>query len=528
MRLLSYSLQALFKTVLLLLCTVLQAQDTEHLRLSNLPHVYINTFTGSGIYSKTNYVYARMWYVDEQNQVSFYDSLEIRGRGNSTWNLAKKPYRIKFHQKEKLLGQGRAKTKKWTLLANHGDKTLIRNAVTSLMGERAGLKFNPAAKFVDLTLNGAYIGNYQISDAVDVRPHRVNIAEQDLPLNDTSNITGGYLLEADGFKDFRNGQSGFYSARQGVPIRIHYPDEDDIDHSQYSYIRQYILAFEEHLYADDFADPSTGYRPFVDSESLANWYICTELSGNIDGFFSTYFYKDAGDKRLYWGPLWDYDIAYNNDTRGNPTTQKLICDINTGVCRQWFLRMWHDPWFCQLINRRYKELREAGIEQHLLNAVDSLGALNAQSAKLNHDKYGINKKVYNEVVLHDTYAEYLADLKAFITAHLAFLDTEFPYRTTQVDDMAQEFILSNNNYYRIQSVGANTLFDVTDEKLTEGSLAPVSCLEDGSCERQEQCVTIEVYRRIDEAIDQVVDGITLQDLMEMQHKKWETAPPENR
>lgn len=71
----------------------------------------------------------------------------------------------------------------------------MRNAITSFMGEFAGLKFNPAAKFVDLVLNGTYMGNYQISDQVDVRPHRVNIKEQDLPLTDTSDITGGYFLE---------------------------------------------------------------------------------------------------------------------------------------------------------------------------------------------------------------------------------------------------------------------------------------------------------------------------------------------
>ena len=183
--------------------------DESHMRLTNLPHIYINTFTGNSITSKNNYVLARMWYVDEQDNVTFYDSLEIRGRGNSTWSLAKKPYRIKFHEKEKFLGQGYAKAKKWTLMANHGDKTLIRNALTSALGEFVGLDFNPAAKFVDLTLNGKYVGNYQISDQVEVRPHRVNITEQDYPITEESNITGGYLLEADGFADFQNGVTGF-------------------------------------------------------------------------------------------------------------------------------------------------------------------------------------------------------------------------------------------------------------------------------------------------------------------------------
>jgi Rrf2 family protein len=62
----------------------------------------------------------------------------------------------------------------------------------------------------------------------------------------------------------------------------------------------------------------------------------------------------------------------------------------------------------------------------------------------------------------------------------------------------------------------------------EGSLAPVSCLDDTAeaCERECHCVTVEVYRRIDDAIDQVVDNITLKDLVEIQHQKWGgTQPP---
>ena len=139
-------------TLLIGACLGLSAQDMgEHVRLTNLPHIYINTFTGNAITSRNTMVLAQMWYVDEDDNVTFYDSLQVRVRGNSTAGLPKKPYKLKFQTKVKLLGKGYANTKKWTLLANHGDKTLLRNAITSLMGEKAGLPFNPAAKFVDLS-----------------------------------------------------------------------------------------------------------------------------------------------------------------------------------------------------------------------------------------------------------------------------------------------------------------------------------------------------------------------------------------
>ena len=167
---------------LLLICWVMTLCAQTYVRKTNLPCVYINTEGHKAVSSKETYMYATMVYVDENDQVTQYDSLQIRGRGNSTWGLRKKPYRIKFKEKQKFLGKGYAKAKSWTLLANAADKTMMRNAITSYMGDFLGMAFNPAAKFVDFELNGVYLGTYQISDQVDVRPHRVNVVEQDFPL----------------------------------------------------------------------------------------------------------------------------------------------------------------------------------------------------------------------------------------------------------------------------------------------------------------------------------------------------------
>ena len=234
-----------------------------------------------------------MYCVDETDAVTFYDSVSVRGRGNSTWSLTKKPYRFKFLNKEKFLGKGYANAKKWTLLANAGDKTLIRNALTSEMGlfcaalrgpsEPKSLPFNPAVRFVDFTLNGVYQGTYQISDQVEVRPHRVNITEQAVPLAPGDDISGGYLLETDGFMDGNSFRTAIYDA----PVRIHYPDDEDILARQTAYVKQHIARFESALSSSSFTNPETGYRAFVDTASLVDWYICTELTANVDGFYST-------------------------------------------------------------------------------------------------------------------------------------------------------------------------------------------------------------------------------------------------
>ncbi len=207
---------------------VLFAYPQQYERLTNLPSIYIETFNNEPITSKSRYIYANMVYVGDNGEVH-YDSLEIRGRGNSTWNLAKKPYRIKFKNSTKFLGKGYAKNKSWTLLANHGDKSLLRNAVTSAMGDFLGQPFNPAAHFVDLFLNGTYIGNYQVSDQVNVDNKRVEIYEQEEMATDSSNITGGYLVEVDGFGTSE--EVHFYT-NKNVIISVKSPDEDVINDRQ--------------------------------------------------------------------------------------------------------------------------------------------------------------------------------------------------------------------------------------------------------------------------------------------------------
>ena len=446
--------------VFVVFCTLVATAQT-YVRKTNLPHIYIETFNRASINSKTNYVYATMYYVDEDDVVTRYDSMQIRGRGNSTWNMAKKPYKIKFQQKEKFLGKGYANAKKWTLMANAGDKTLMRNAITSLMGDFLGLKNNPAHKFVDLTLNGTYIGNYQISDQVEVRAHRVNITEQDYPLTANSDITGGYLLEVDGFKD----GNCFTTSTYGVPIRIHYPEDEEISSSQNNYIRQYMKDFEKVLSGGEFADAEKGYRRWVDSVSLANWFLATEISGNIDGYYSTYFYKDQQDSLLYWGPLWDYDIAYDNDYRITGTSTKLMTNDGYGDTKNWINRMWQDPWFGALVNRRYQEVVEAGLEEYMYEQIDSIADLINESQRLNYNRWGISTRMYHEVVLYSSYDQYITHLKNFIKTHMAYLQTAFLNKKPA--DPTPPFV-PDNYYYRIANVNTAKVIDVADGVAEDG------------------------------------------------------------
>ena len=447
-------------------------------RLTNLPHLYINTKTGLPITSKTDDVWAEMWLVDENDEVLYEDSFNIRGRGNSTWGLQKKPYRIKFREKKKFLGSDRANAKKWTLLANHADKTLFRNALASYVGDLCGQVFTPAAKFVDLTLNGEYVGNYQISDKIDVRKKRVNITEQDYPLTDESNITGGYLLEIDGFKDFTENIDGFRTSRS-LPVRIHYPEDDEIDNRQLDYIRGFLNEVERRVFDGNYKDKDLGYRAMVDSTSLVSWYLATEIVANPDCFWSLFLYKEADNDHLFFGPMWDYDIAFGNDNRladytttGSRWNQQKILQANTerklmadyafgnDKTEEWIRRMWNDPWFQHLVFRNYVRLYRDGLKQKLIDKIDELSDLLNESQQLNYRRWSINTKVYNEVVLFSTYYEYVTDLKDYVSAHVDYLLEAFASRQPETVDL-DEIINGETTPYDVD--GISHVFDDTPD-----------------------------------------------------------------
>lgn len=430
-------------------------------QLTNLPTIYINTFDNQYIGSKTVYKYANLWRVDG-DKVERYDSLEIRGRGNSTWGLAKKPYRIKFLDKEKFLGSERANAKSWTLMANHADKTLIRNAVASYIGTQLGQVFTPAASFVDLYLNDKYLGNYQVSDQVQIKKKRINIVEQEEPATADSDISGGYLLEIDGTA---GGDPVNFGSVGGTPVSIKSPDETVINWDQRNYIQNFYNDFETRALSENYADPQNGYRAIVDSTSLASWFLTVEYCGNPDGFYSIYLYKNQADDHLYFGPIWDYDIAFNNCNRIGETTDKMMTydGYRTGAVGRWLDNMWRDPWFQNLTGRVWHKAVREGLVENTINYIDSMAVVIDESQKKNFEIWPLDGHVYNEITLWSTYQEGVDYLKKFVVEHADYMNTIIPDPDSEIEDPTQQIEVLDSHYYTIYNIGTDCPTDVSDD-----------------------------------------------------------------
>ena len=193
-----------------------------------LPVVYINTNDNAPIVDKDNWIPGTMDIKGLDESDNYNGTMNIKGRGNSTWGYPKKPYAIKLDSKSKILGF--PKHKRWVLLANWMDKTLLRNHVAFEISKNTGLAWTPRGKFVELVLNGEPQGNYYLCEQIKIDENRLNINELSNSDTDAESITGGYLLELDVYYDEVN---KFHSKLKELPFMIKEPDEEELNTAQF-------------------------------------------------------------------------------------------------------------------------------------------------------------------------------------------------------------------------------------------------------------------------------------------------------
>ncbi len=290
-----------------------EGDDSKLYQFTNLPTVVVNIANGEEVIEKEKNLISNVYIISENGtELLATSGTEIRGRGNASWNFEKKPYRLKFDEKQSPLGAPAA-AKKWTLISNHGDKTLMRNILAFEVSRRVGQPYTPFCHPVDLIINGEYRGCYQLCDQVEAASDRV-------PAKD------GYLIEIDAYAW---DEEVMFASKTGIPVTIKHPDEDDITDEQKRFIEDYFNKFEAAALASNYTDANSGYRKYLDLDSFLRNFIIGEFCANTDAFWSVYMYKDAADGKLYTGPTWDNDLSFDNDYRTHPiTTADYLCAVN--------------------------------------------------------------------------------------------------------------------------------------------------------------------------------------------------------
>ena len=358
--------------------TMQTAEDT------GLPRVYITTPGGVGINSKDVYV--------EDGTLSIFDKnggLELnilsdfKGRGNSTWQMPKKPYAIKLSSKAEVMGM--PKHKRWVLLANWVDRTLLRNDIAFEIAKKCpALPWTPRGEFVELYLNGKHRGNYYLCEHIKIDKNRVNIDEIDEETPETD-MSGGYLLEFDTYSDAEINY--FYTKHKNLPVTIKEPDEEVItswEHPAYTYIQDYVNSVEEALNKGDYSEIET----LIDVESYAEWWLLYNLVGNLEPNHpkSCYMYKKRNGK-LYAGPAWDFDCAtFIPGRKGALLTQVL-----------WYGYLFKHDAFKSLVKERWTVLKPEF--EKVFTYIDEKAEYIRESNEINLEMWPVTQNVNEDIDL---------------------------------------------------------------------------------------------------------------------------------
>jgi CotH kinase protein len=223
----------------------------------------------------------------------------IRGRGNSSWFwYDKKPYHIKLDEQSDILGL--KSNRDWVLLSNYRDPTDLMNAFGFEVASWLGLPYTNHTRYVEVTLNGDYIGLYQLTEEIEQGGNRVDIDDLD-----------GWLLclDADDGPEYSpDDGDNFWSIVFENPICVKHPEEPTAD--QLSAIRYDFAKLERAINSynyDSVAD-------LMDIPSFIDYLIIQELVNNVEiaAPRSTYIHKDKEGKYVM-GPVWDFDAGFDFD-----------------------------------------------------------------------------------------------------------------------------------------------------------------------------------------------------------------------
>ena len=412
-----------------------EGDESQLYRLTNLPVVSIHTENNVEPYDKVHAINALITVISDKDKKLRTDSGTVRLRGNGSNNFPKKPYRIKFNKKHHVLDSP-AKAKKWALINNYGDKTLMRNLLANEVSRGLGMPYTPYAQSVDVLVNGEYKGSYQLMDHVDVKENRVEL--DTLANEEDDPQSTAFLIEVDAYA---SSSDCWFRSNTGNPITIHYPDDDEITPGQKEYIMNCVNTME------------SKWRQYLDVNTFYRFFLVGEFSGNTDTFWSTYMYKHRQNDTIFTGPVWDMDLAFENDDRTYPINSKTDYIYRSGGSLAGNMRAFVDKVVVRYVGERdlreiWGEARMRTInEEHLLHYIDSLEEYLQASQELNFMRWPIMKqRVHQNPVIWGSYAAEVQNVRRYVSERLLWMDNKlgYTYDPSGISDTASDFDFSQS------------------------------------------------------------------------------------
>lgn len=342
--------------------------ETVCLRQSSLPslRLTLNGTTLEQVHRDKNVKYPGNDLVLTDGDDVLTGTVEFKGRGNSTWReYAKKPYQIKFSKKTSVLGMPAAK--KWILLANASDDSMIRTRLVYDAAEQMGFPYVTEYKYVDLWVDGEYLGVYLIGEKAEIGKNRLNLQD---PAGAMFELDNGFATDEDHY--FFEGRLNSYFALKEIV------EEDDAHIAQaMSNFQTAMTRFTTALTSEGWENLSLAQlNRMIDVDSLARYYLMNEYVLNGEGFFTSFFwYQDGASDVLHVGPLWDFDTCMGNK-------QEKVTDYNACDTSVLMKKMLNIPAFYQRVQELYTRYKP--VLTGMAGQIDGRKAEIGVSADLNY------------------------------------------------------------------------------------------------------------------------------------------------
>ena len=390
---------------------------------------------------------------DERNYFddpfSEYDGIiAIERRGSSSSGWPKKNYAFETrltdgsNQNVSLLGM--PEENDWILHGPYSDKTLMRNALAYKLGYDMGW-WSPRTRFCEMFIDNEYNGVYVLMEKIKRDEYRLDMSELNSNEISGDDLTGGYIIKIDRPGDYWISQYTSPIGQYPVYFTYVYPEFGDMPPEQRNYIHDFVDEFEEALMGNNFRDPETGYRNYIDSESFIDFFLINELSRNVDAYrLSTFLHKDRDGSggKLTMGPLWDFDLAFGNADyydafRSDGWMLHSVPDYDGFQAPFWWDRLRQDPNYNTALRFRWELLRQECFSNSRIEyIIDSMAGQLAEAQIRNFEQFPVlGTYLWPNYFVGDTWESEIQFLKDWIADRISWMDAQISAINTSEDDI---------------------------------------------------------------------------------------------
>ena len=362
----------------------------------DLPRLVIETENFAQIRNKETKIPAKLQIYGKNSPESDVLDLTVKGRGSSSFTMAKYGIKLKFKKKQALFGM--PQDKEWDLIANQRDKSMLRNYITYQLAQILGDDYSPRSQFVEVFFNRKYIGVYQLVEHQKVSKDRIDLTESD----------SSFFFEKT--RDLDDDEVFFKSYLNNSFI-IRYPKDANANITDF--LKNHVDDFEQNLEKGDI-----DLKQWIDIDDFVRYYWIQEFSKNIDGAFGRSIFITWQDGEPFqMGPVWDFDLAYGIGNKQKTSPYSWYVRY-----QGWYKYLFKNKTFTEHVSKYWKSHR--AFFENLPDSIQSSSKILQKASKNEFKRWPVleNDDHWPFVDSYKSYSDAVDSLKKWTKQRIQWID----------------------------------------------------------------------------------------------------------